>query len=95
MTRTPTINGAGDTCFWIGLGRRNACGDSSAGLDASQAPGRERVDKAGSYPNQTGLTERPSNHTRGKPAGGVAASAVASHGLLKREATVKSTPNVG
>ena len=46
-------------------------------------------------PEQEGFAERPSSHARGGSAGGVAASAVASHGLLKREPAEESTPNVG
>ena len=46
-------------------------------------------------PEREGFAQRPSSHARGGPAGEVAASAVASHGLLKREQIGVSTSNVG
>ena len=46
MTMNSTKNGAG-YCFRIGLGRRNACGDSSAGSGAIQASRQVRVNEAG------------------------------------------------
>ena len=46
-------------------------------------------------PEREGFAQRPSSHARGGPAGEVAASAAASHGLTKREPIGVSTSNVG